>query len=115
MDLLIFILNDHEKLDAILTELEKSGIRGATVIDSTGMAKVLHHDEEEVAFLGTLRSLLNPAPRAKSNTILMVLEKKMIHTAVEAIERIVGDLNQENVGVIFSIPVDFTKGIKKHE
>ena len=45
----------------------------------------------------------------------MVLEKKMIHTAVEAIERIVGDLNQENVGVIFSIPVDFTKGIKKHE
>ncbi len=115
MDLLIFILNDHEKLDAILTELEKSGIRGATVIDSTGMAKVLHHDKEEVAFLGTLRSLLNPATRAKSNTILMVLEKKMIHTAVEAIERIVGDLNQENVGVIFSIPVDFTKGIKKHE
>ena len=45
MDLLIFILNDHEKLDAILTELEKSGIRGATVIDSTGMAKVLHHDD----------------------------------------------------------------------
>ena len=115
MDLLIFILNDHEKLDAILTELEKSGIRGATVIDSTGMAKVLHHDEEEVAFLGTLRSLLNPTTRAKSNTILMVLEKEMIHTAVEAIERIVGDLNQENVGVIFSIPVDFTKGIKKHE
>lgn len=115
MDLLVFVLNDHEKLDEVLSELEKSGIGGATVIDSTGMAKVLHLDEEEVPFLGAIRGILNPATRARSNTILMVLEKASVQTAIDAIERVVGDLNQKNVGIAFSIPVDFAKGLRKHE
>lgn len=115
MDLLVFVLNDHEKLDAVLEELEHSGIRGATVIDSTGMAKVLHPEEEEVPFFGAIRGLLNPTSRAKSNTILMVLEKTQVTVAIDAIERIVGDLNQKNVGVAFSIPVEFTKGLSKNE
>lgn len=115
MELLVFVLNDHEKLDAVLSELEEAGVAGATVIDSTGMAKVLHHDEEEVLLFGAIRGILNPATRAKSNTILMVIEKAQVTVAVDAIERVVGDLNQKNVGIVFSIPVEFTKGIRKHE
>lgn len=115
MELLVFVLNDHEKLDAVLTELEHAGVAGATVIDSTGMAKVLHHDEEDVLFFGAIRGILNSATRAKSNTILMVIEKDQVQLAVDAIERIVGDLNHKNVGIVFTIPVEFTKGIRKHE
>ena len=115
MELLVFVLNNHEKLDEVLTELEESGIRGATVIESTGMAKLLHHDEESSVFFGAIRGVLNSPSRAKSNTILMVLEKDEVETAVTAIEKVVGDLNHENVGIVFSIPVDFTKGIRKYE
>lgn len=115
MELLVFVLNNHEKLDAVLAELEAAGIMGATVIDSTGMAKVLHHDEEEMVFFGAIRGILNSASRAKSNTIFMVISKEKIKLAVDAIERIVGDLNQKNVGIVFSIPVDFTKGLSQHE
>ena len=115
MELLVFVLNDHEKLDAVLTELEHSGVAGGTVIDSTGMAKVLHHDEEDVLFFGAIRGILNSTTRAKSNTILMVIEKEQVQPAVNAIERVVGDLNHKNVGIVFTIPVGYTKGIQRHE
>ena len=105
MELLVFVLNHHEKLDAVLTELEHAGVAGATVIDSTGMAK----------FFGAIRGILNSATRAKSNTILMVIEKDQVQPAVDAIERVVGDLNHQNVGVVFTIPVEYTKGIRRHE
>ena len=111
MELLVFVLYNHEKLDEVLTSLEESGIKGATIIDSTGMAKVLHHDEETSLLFGAIRNVLNNPSRSKSNTIFMVLEKEDVDVAVKAIEKVIGDLNRENVGIIFSIPVDYTKGI----
>lgn len=115
MRLLVFVLYHHEKLDELLTELEKSGIRGATILESTGMAKVLHHDEEEeLTFLSSLRGLLNPS-REKSNTILTVIRDEQLNTAVNAIERVVGDLHKKNAGIVFSLPLDFVKGLSDGE
>jgi hypothetical protein len=112
MNLLVFVLHNHEKLDAVLTELERAGICGATVIDSTGMAKVLHHEEEDVMLLGALRNFLNGASRTKSNTIFTIIPTEQLQPAVEAFERIVGDLDQQNVGIAFSLPVDYVKGVR---
>lgn len=114
MRLLVFVLNAHEKLDALLNELEQSGIRGATILESTGMAKVLHHDEEEIPFLGSLRTFLNPS-REKSNTILTVIRDEQLTVAVDAIERVVGDLRKANAGIVFSLPLDFVKGLSIDE
>jgi len=112
MKLLFFILNETEKLDDVLTELATNGIKGATVIDSMGMARILsnNHDENEISFLSSLRSFLNPE-REKNNLIFTVIRETQLETAVKAIESVTGDLSQKNIGVIFSVPVDFTKGI----
>ncbi len=112
MKLLFFILNETEKLDDVLKELATNGIKGATVIDSMGMARILsnNHDENEISFLSSLRSFLNPE-REKNNLIFTVIRETQLETAVKAIESVTGDLSQKNIGVIFSVPVDFTKGI----
>ena len=62
MKLLFFVLNETEKLDDVLTELATNGIKGATVIDSMGMARILsnNHDDNEISFLSSLRSFLSP-------------------------------------------------------
>ncbi len=113
MKLLFFVLNETEKLDDVLTEMATSGINGATVIDSMGMARILsnHCDDNEIPFLGSLRSFLNPE-REKNNLIFTVIKDNQLETAVKAIESVTGDLSQKNTGVIFSVPVDFTKGIR---
>jgi nitrogen regulatory protein PII len=112
MKLLFFVLNETEKLDDVLTELATNGIKGATVIDSMGMARILsnNHDDNEISFLSSLRSFLNPE-REKNNLIFTVINDTQLEIAVKAIESVTGDLSQKNTGVIFSVPVDFTKGI----
>ena len=49
VQVLFFVLNAPEKLDALLSEMERHGIHGATIFESTGMARVLNsrHDEDE--------------------------------------------------------------------
>ena len=112
MKLLFLVLNKTEKLDSLLTEFALRSINGATVLESTGMARLLSrsHQEDEIPFLGSLRAFLNP-DKEKSNLILTVIRDEQLSDAVGAIEHIVGDLTCSDTGVIFTVPIDFTKGI----
>ena len=112
MRLFCYILNHIEHLDAILTEFAHNGINGATIIDSTGMARVLsqNHDEEEFSFLASLRKLLI-SDRENNNIILTVIKDEQLPIAVGAIEKVVGDIDSNSNGIMFSFPLDFTKGI----
>lgn len=114
MKLLFLILNKTEKLDEVLTEFARRNISGATVIESIGMARLLshEHDEDEIPFLGSLRAFLNPE-REKSKIVLTVIHEWQLSEAVSAIESVIGDLTLKDTGVVFSVPIDFTKGIRK--
>ena len=114
MKLLFFVLNKTEKLDEVLTEFANRNISGATVIDSMGMARLLSHkhDEDEIPFLGSLRVFLNPE-RVSNKVIFTVIEDKQLNEVVDAIESVVGDITCEDTGVVFSVPIDFTKGLCK--
>lgn len=112
MRLFFYILNKTEYLDTILEEFAHKNINGATVIESTGMARILSHkhDEDELPFLASLRNFLNPE-RESNNIIFTVVQDDQLATVVDIIESIVGDLSKKNNGIVFSFPVDYTKGI----
>jgi len=114
MKLLVLVLNKTEKLDELLTEFANRNISGATVLESMGMARLLSHkhDEDEIPFLGALRVFLNPE-REKSKTIFAAIPDEQLTEAVGIIESIVGDLSAHDTGVVFSVPIDYTKGICK--
>ena len=114
MKLLICVLNQTDKLDAILTEFATQNICGATILDGTGMARMLSHkhDEDVIPFLGSLFSFLNPE-REKSKVIFAAIDDDQLSEAVSVIEKVVGDLSNRNTGVVFSVPIDYAKGICK--
>jgi nitrogen regulatory protein P-II 1 len=114
MKLLIFVLNKTDKLDDVLSEFARRNMCGATVLDSMGMAHMLagKHDEDELPFLGAFRRFLNP-DRQQNNVILAAIDDSQVEEAVAAIESIVGDLSNEDTGVVFCVPIDYTKGICK--
>ncbi|MDD3340215.1 MAG: hypothetical protein PHS82_15325 [Lachnospiraceae bacterium] len=114
MKLLFFVLNKPEKLDDVLTNFADHDIHGATIVDSKGMVRLLNkrHDEDEIPFLGSVRAYLNPS-REKSNLIITALEDEKVEAAVTAIEEIVGSLNKKDTGVVFTVPIDFAKGLYK--
>lgn len=114
MKLLFLILSKTEKIDELLSEFARKRISGATVIEGRGMVKMLsqRHDEDEIPILASLRSYLNPE-RAKNYIVLAVIRDELLQEAVQTIEEVIGDLSAENTGVVFSVPIDFTRGISE--
>ena len=76
MKLVTIILNKTECLDELLEEFTQNKISGATIIDSKGMVQELYdHDHEDLFFLVSLRSLLEPTHK-ENKTIIMVAKEE---------------------------------------
>lgn len=109
MQLAVFVLSKTELLDAFLTTLAQNGIRGATVIDSKGMAHAL---PKESSFAASLRLILTPG-HEESKTVFMVVSEEKLSVVSKVANQVCGDLNGPESGVLFSVPVSYTEGIKR--
>ena len=104
-------MNRVEKLDKLIHELHHRGIKGATILSSTGMAQKLLANED-TAFIGSLKALFDN-PRIESKVIMTVVKEDQKEIVYQAIEDIVGDLSLPNTGIVFTIDVDDVKGFLK--
>lgn len=112
MKLLVLVLNKPDQLTTILHEFNENEIRGATILESTGMAHALMSDDFHL--FGSWRSFLDPK-RKENKTVYMVLEDDKVLKVVDIIESVIGPLNKPNTGIVFTVPVDFVKGIVKSD
>ena len=67
MQAFFFVLNRTEHLEHLLQEFAAQGIGCATVLDSKGMARILHSEEEMPIFYG-LRAIVAPERRSRART-----------------------------------------------
>ncbi len=111
MQVFIFVLNRTEHLEHLLQEFDKNGIIGATVLDSKGMARILHSEEEMPLFYG-LRSIVAPERRS-SKTIFCVLNDDKVELARKIVNRVTGGLDHPDSGIMFAVPVSFVEGLVK--
>jgi nitrogen regulatory protein PII len=110
MKLVVYVMNDVRLLEQFLKDLNDHGIKGATIIPSTGMARKLS-ESDDMRFIGTLKSLFDH-PRIESNVILIVLPDDLVDEAYRCIERVAGDMTQPNSGIVLTLPIDHVKGYK---
>lgn len=113
MEMLIIVLNKTEKLEDLMVEFNNCGIRGATIIDSMGMIKVLADEHsDDIPLFGSLKMMLNEN-RPFNKTIFTVLCEEKVPIAMDCVRRVIGDLSKNGVGIMFTIPVNKTEGILK--
>lgn len=109
MKLMVLVLNQVEELEHILQKFEFANIHGATILSSRGMAMALE-GYMDGSFLGSLRAIMEP-DREENKTIFTILKDDQVPVATEAIESVIGNLDDPNKGILFTLPVDFIKGI----
>ena len=114
MQLLIYVLNNEEVLDDLLENFFEAGIKGATILESTGMARELassgnHH----IPIFGSLKLMLNEA-RPNNRTIFVALEESQVDTCINCIKNVVGDLNKPDAGIVLTVPISRIEGINKN-
>ncbi len=107
LKLVVIVLNQEEYMDEILEAFVELDVRGATVIDSVGMGQIIAHD---IPIFGGLRSLMTGA-RPYNKTIFTVVEENKVPEIVNTIEQICGSLDEPGTGLIFSLSVDYVKGL----
>ena len=110
MKLMIFILSKNEVLDRLLEGFSAAGIRGATIIESAGLAMTLSRMGSNI-FSASLKALLSTDEN--NHTIISVIRDNQLDIARKVIYSTVGDLSLPNTGVLCTMPLDFVEGTKK--
>ena len=109
MKLVVVVLSEDSRLQALLQGLVENGIKGATIISSQGLARALE-DAEDYSFLGSIKAFLDP--QQYGSTVFSVIQDNQVELVSKAIKHTVGDLSQPDMGIMFTIPVDYVEGIR---
>ena len=110
MQLFVLVLNNTEQLEPLFKKMLERDFRGATVLDSTGMMRVLSDDENvDLPMLSLLRHIYTPERKA-SKTVFIVLKDEQVSELSELIDEVTGGLDKPNTGIAFSMPLSFVKG-----
>ncbi|MDD7731654.1 MAG: hypothetical protein SPI61_04830 [Ezakiella sp.] len=110
MEVLFIVLNHEQHFDEVLREFSAEGIHGGTILESQGLAATLaEHSEVGYDFF---RNLLNGG-RPYNKTIFLILSEEDVKKAKECVRRVVGNIEKENVGIMFSIDVKSFEGLTK--
>ncbi|MGD8403426.1 MAG: hypothetical protein PVJ21_07185 [Anaerolineales bacterium] len=108
---LLFVLDDPDRLDEILTAWNEIGVRGVTIMESTGWQR----RRIQQSMLGArfdFASLVGGARLENHMTLFVVVESRdIVQNALQAAEAIVGDLDGPHTGILVAWPIEIVKGL----
>jgi len=109
----MFVLDDPNKLDAVLDAWEKAGIQGVTIIESTGFQR-RRAQRKHLPLRFDFQPILVGTEKGNMTLITFVENQELIDACVKATESIVGNLDNPNTGVLVSWPLHSVHGIPKN-
>ncbi|MCD6257229.1 P-II family nitrogen regulator [Candidatus Aerophobetes bacterium] len=112
MKLLVFVLNKEEFLEDVLEAFVEAGIPGATILDSEGMGRFLTY---EVPLFADFKEFMRGNKPYNKTIFSVVDDEEKVKKVEKLIEKICGDLSEPGTGILFTIPVDYVRGLKKGE
>jgi hypothetical protein len=114
MYMLIMVLDDTAHMNDILRVWRDAGVSGVTILESTGINRVLPRETPNPGFMGF--SQLLGSGRVGHQTLFTVIESmELAEAAFAATEGVLGPLTKPHTGIMFVVPVLQTWGMRKHE
>jgi hypothetical protein len=114
MYMLIMVLDDTAHANDVLQAWRGAGASGVTILESTGINRVLPREAPNSGFMGF--SQLLGTGRVGHQTLFAVIESmELAEAARSATESVLGPLTKPHTGIMFVVPVVQAWGIGKHE
>lgn len=106
MYVLFIVLNKVDHLDDVLNCLVKSGVRGATILDSKGMAgAIVHGNMEHIPLFGAFKMFVN-GTSPYNNTIFTVVDESILDNVVKNVQQVLSDVPHPGAGFMFTVKGD---------
>lgn len=110
MYLLIMVLDDATRLGEVLEAWTQAGVQGVTVLESTGLQRIMRRKEAGSMFMGFSR-LFQDAGIGHNTLFALIDSLQVAEVAVAATEGVLGDLRQPHTGIVFVVPVARSWGL----
>jgi hypothetical protein len=108
------VLDNPAQLNDVLEAGAHVGVRGITILESTGVHRVrARASSRDTPFMLGFSRLLRTDQVGHYTLFAVVPDMEIVERLVAATEKIVGDLSQPNTGVLFAVPVMAAWGLPK--
>lgn len=114
-ELVVLVLNDVTKLEAVLTTWVHLGVPGVTILDSTGLRQTMGKRgfRDDLPLFPNLDDLLEGTEEHSRTLFTVVPDGFAVDSLVAATERITGKLNAPNTGILFTLPIGRAWGLER--
>ena len=109
-----FVLDNPALLNDVLEAWTDAGVKGITILESTGVQRVRSRaSSQDAPFMLGFSRLLRTDQVGHNTIFAVVRDQAIVEEIVEATERVVGDLSQPDTGVLLAVPVTAVWGLPK--
>jgi nitrogen regulatory protein PII len=111
---IVFVLDNADQCRDILDAWENAGIRGVTILESSGLGRVRRAGiRDDLPLMPSLSDLFMNTETQHRTLFTVVKSESQIEAIVKATQSVVGDLEQPDTGFLFVVPVSQVYGISK--
>ena len=111
---IVFVLDNADQCRDILDAWENAGIRGVTILESSGLGRVRRAGiRDDLPLMPSLSDLFMNTETQHRTLFTVVKSESQIEAIVKATQSVVGDLEQPDTGFLFVVPVSQVHGISK--
>jgi nitrogen regulatory protein PII len=111
MQMIMFVLDDPNQLDAVLDAWHAVGVSGVTIVESIGSYRRGHARRVRGRYLYGLPGLRECTEQCQYILFAIVPDSRTVDVCLDAAEKIVGDLTEPNTGVLVAWELSLAKGV----
>lgn len=106
MKALVIILNKKEYLEDILSIFVSHNVKGATILESQGMASAIVKNEiSSIPIFGSLKTLLQDSHPYNKTIFTVIKDEVVLQEVVAHIQALFEQEKRPGLGFMFTVPV----------
>mgnify|MGYP001769785802 CR=1 FL=1 len=112
--LVVLIVNEPEDCPALLDAWEAAGVKGITILNSSGLGRVRRAGlREDLPLMPSLEDLFQDEEIYHRMLLSVVDDQEMVDQLVKVTREITGDLDRPHSGFMFVVPVSQVYGLDR--
>jgi hypothetical protein len=112
MHMLMFVLDDQDRLHEVLEAWEAVGVTGATIVESTGFNRERQARQVGANYMAGINRLMGEGEQGHYTLFAIVPDEAAALRCLSSTEAIVGDLDGPNTGVLAAWPLTLVRGVR---
>lgn len=109
MYMIMLVLDNPDLLDEVLEAWLKAGVRGATIVESTGIQR-LQRKKIPMRYLYQTQGVVE---EGHLTIFVIVQNEQMIEKCLQATEQVVSNLDEPDTGVFAAWPLTVVRGVPR--